>query len=85
MLAQAAVLLLCLLWGLLCLRFYVLISKENVGQRRIVAIAAGLGAGLLYVIGTYIAALLGPQGEGTQPPPVEQEVREAGEIRLKLR
>lgn len=84
MLAQAAVLLLCLLWGLLCLRFYVLISKENVGQRRIVAIAAGLGAGLLYVIGTYIAALLGPQ-ETASPPPAEQEIREAGEIRLKLR
>lgn len=85
MLAQAAVLLLCLLWGLLCLRFYVLISKENVGQRRVVAIAGGLGAGLLYVIGTYIAGLLKPAEAGTQPPPAVQEIRDAGEIRLKVK
>lgn len=54
MVFQAAIGTLCVLWGLLCLRFYRLISRENVMQRRIVAIAAGLGAGLIYILGTMI-------------------------------
>lgn len=54
MVFQAAIGTLCILWGLLCLRFYRLISRENVMQRRIVAIAAGLGAGLIYIFGTML-------------------------------
>lgn len=54
MVFQAAIWTLCILWGLLCLRFYRLISRQNVFQRRIVAIAGGLGAGLIYILGTMI-------------------------------
>lgn len=54
MISQAALWTLCILWGLLCLRFYRLIARENIMQRRIVAIAGGLGAGLIYIFGTMI-------------------------------
>ncbi len=54
MIPQAALWTLCLFLGLLCLRFYRLIARENVMQRRVVAIAGGLGAGLIYIFGTMI-------------------------------
>lgn len=37
--------LMCVLWGLVCLRVYFMISKRFVWQRHLVAIAAGLGGG----------------------------------------
>ncbi|MES2507951.1 MAG: hypothetical protein V4599_14695, partial [Verrucomicrobiota bacterium] len=58
MLVQSALLLLCFLWVMLCMRFYLLISKDNTMQRRLLAMAAGLGAGLIYVLGNMIITLL---------------------------
>lgn len=58
MLLKAAIPVLCILWVLLCLRFYTLISAENIWQRRFIAIGAGLGAGLLYLLGSMLLPLL---------------------------
>jgi hypothetical protein len=54
MLIEAAIPALCLLWLLLCLRFYTLISRDNPWQRRLIAMGAGLGAGLIWLLGSML-------------------------------
>ncbi|MES2737685.1 MAG: hypothetical protein V4672_15290 [Verrucomicrobiota bacterium] len=53
------------------MRFYMLISKDNTMQRRLLAIAAGLGAGLIYVLGSMIITLLKAPSPSDVPPAVE--------------
>lgn len=55
-----------LLWALICLRIYTLISKENSGQRRLIAIGGAVGAALIYVLTSNLVALL--QTPTTEPP-----------------
>ena len=63
--------LMCVLWGLVCLRIYTMISRHNVGQRRLIAIAAGLGAALVYLVTNMLVNyLLAPM-----PEPVHEPVR----------
>lgn len=50
--ATFLILLASLLWLLLCLRFWLMIDRKNTVQRRIIAIAAGLGAGMIYILGS---------------------------------
>lgn len=78
MLLEAAIPALCLLWILLCLRFYTLISRDNVWQRRFIAIGAGLGAGLIWLLGSLLLPWLRAQ-EAPPPPAVES----AGDIRVR--
>lgn len=78
MLPQALVIGACILWVLVCMRFYIAISAENVWQRRFIAIAAGLGAALVYTLGSMIVPLLKP---GAEPPPVER----AEDVRVKAK
>ena len=78
MLIKVAIIVLCILWLLLCLRFYSMISRNNVWQRRMLAIAGGLGAGLIYVLGTLMVPLFAPRAEDTAAD-APQEVR----IKLK--
>lgn len=75
---QAAIIVLCILWLLLCLRFYTMISRDNVWQRRLLAIAGGLGAGLIYVFGSLLAPLFAPPNDA---PAAEA----AQEVRIKMR
>jgi len=56
--AQLGILALSVLWLMLCLRFWLAVGRENPGQRRLLAIAGGLGAGLIYVLGAMILHLL---------------------------
>jgi Na+-transporting NADH:ubiquinone oxidoreductase subunit NqrD len=46
------------LWLLICLRIYTMISRRNVVQRRVVAIGAGLGAGLVYVVSNLLVSIV---------------------------
>lgn len=78
---QAALLLLCALWVLLCMRFYIVISKENVLQRRLIAIAAGLGAGLIYISGSMIITLL----QAPSPAEPQREVQQVEDVRVQSR
>ncbi len=55
---QFGIALMAVLWLLLCLRFWLLVGPKNPGQRHLLAIAGGLGAGLIYVLGTLILGLL---------------------------
>ncbi|MEN3941120.1 hypothetical protein WJU23_07495 [Prosthecobacter sp. SYSU 5D2] len=72
MLAKAALLVLSILWILLCMRFYTAISRENILQRRLIAIGAGLGAGLIYILGSMIITLLNSPMPSETPRPLEQ-------------
>lgn len=78
MLAKAALLLMCLLWMLLCLRFYRMIARENVVQRRVIAISAGLGAGLLYIVGSLMLTFLRESYEEESPI-----LEHAGEVKVR--
>lgn len=79
MVTQAALIVLSLLWVLLCLRFYTMISRENTWQRRLIAIGAGLGAGLVYILGSMMLTLL------NTPSPAEQEreVRQVEDVKVR--
>lgn len=46
------------LWILLCMRFWRAIDPEHLWQRRCIAIAAGLGGGMVYIIGTLMLQVL---------------------------
>jgi len=47
-----------ILWILLCMRFWWAIDSEHVWQRRFIAIGAGIGGGLIYLIGTMMLEML---------------------------
>jgi hypothetical protein len=47
-----------ILWMLLCMRFWWAIDSENVWQRRFIGIGAGVGGGLIYLIGSMMLEML---------------------------
>ncbi len=61
-----------ILWMLLCMRFWYAIDREHTWQRRFIAIAAGIGGGLIYLIGTMMLEML---KENPPQPPSGEEVR----------
>lgn len=65
-----------ILWGLICLRIYTMISKENPGQRRLIAVGGAVGAALIYVLASNLAALLqAPSSEATEATSDEGRVK----------
>lgn len=66
-----------ILWALICLRIYTMISKDNPGQRRLIAIGGAVGAALIYVLASNLAALL-------QTPSSEPAEAQAEEGRVKV-
>ena len=46
------------LWILLCMRFWWAIDREHTWQRRFIAVGAGLGGGLIYLIGSMMLEML---------------------------
>jgi hypothetical protein len=71
--STVTILIVSVLWLLMCLRFWSMISRENVWQRRLIAIAGGLGAGLIYILGTQVWGVL------TKPSPDDMRPIEAAE------
>jgi len=68
---QFGVSVLAVLWLLLCFRFWWMVGRKNPGQRHLLAIAGGLGAGLIYVLGQMVIGLL------QAPTKQEAEMRDA--------
>ncbi len=60
-----------LLWIAFCMRFWWVISRENVWQRRLIAIAAGLGGGLIYMFGSMAIQVM--QAAQAQQAPAERD------------
>lgn len=76
LLLEAAKIVPCILWLLLCLRCYTFISRDNPWQRRFIAMGAGLGAGLIYLLATMIISVLTAQtSHDTSAPGQSDEVR----------
>jgi hypothetical protein len=46
------------IWIMFCMRFWYAIDREHTWQRRFIAIGAGIGGGLIYIIGTMMLSLL---------------------------
>jgi hypothetical protein len=67
-----------IIWILFCMRFWYAIDQEHTWQRRFIAIGAGIGGGLIYLIGVMMLQLL------KEPPPPPQ-VLESSEIRVSPR
>ncbi len=65
---KAGVLIMAGLWLLMCLRFWRLAGPKNPGQRHLIALAGGLGAGLIYLLGTLMLGILNSPGRQDAPP-----------------
>jgi hypothetical protein len=78
MTGEFGVALMAVLWLLMCFRFWVMVGKRNPGQRHMLALAGGLGAGLIYVLGTMLLGLL------REPAEEPVEMKSGEEVRVKL-
>jgi hypothetical protein len=63
------------LWSLICLRIYTMISVENPGQRRLIAISGAVGAALIYVLASHVVAIIEAPLASDAPPADESRVR----------
>ena len=79
MTAKALILLASILWLLMCLRFWTMIDRRNKWQRHAIAIAGGIGAGMIYLLGYMIWQLLQIPSPHEPPP---SAVNQADEIRV---
>ena len=73
-----------LLWIAFCMRFWSAIDRDNVWQRRMIAIGAGLGGGLIYLLGTMMLTLQEPveiPEQDTEGAPLEMRVKRADEAK----
>ncbi|WP_395744751.1 hypothetical protein [Prosthecobacter sp.] len=68
-----------IIWILFCMRFWWAIDREHTWQRRFIAIGAGIGGGLIYLIGVMMLQLL------KEPPQAPVEERDETEIRVSPR
>ena len=57
----------CILWVLMCGRMWWVIDAKNVWQRHAIAVAAGLGAALFYVVGTMVWSTVQAKSEPVAP------------------
>lgn len=66
------------LWALICLRIYTMISVENAGQRRLIAIGGALGAALIYILAANVVSLL-------QAPSTESAPAADGRVKVRMK
>ncbi|MBB5031594.1 hypothetical protein [Prosthecobacter vanneervenii] len=71
-----------IMWILFCMRFWYIIDRDHVWQRHLIAIAAGLGGGLIYFVGTMLVQAL-KEPAPQQPAPIE--VKDGSDIRVSPR
>jgi len=56
------------LWALICLRIYTMISAENINQRRLIAMGGALGSALIYLLASQLVLVLqAPSKRDAQP------------------
>ncbi len=66
------------LWALICLRIYTMISIENAGQRRLIAMGGAVGAALIYILASNVVTLL-------QTPAEEVPAQENGRVKVQMK
>ena len=64
-----------ILWALICLRIYTMISSENIVQRRLIAIGGALGSALIYLLASNLVVIL--------QAPSASETQEEGRVRVQ--
>ena len=69
--SKTGILIMALLWLVMCLRFWRLAGPSNPGQRHLIALAGGLGAGLIYFLGTLVSGLLQRPSSAASDAPAE--------------
>lgn len=62
-----------LLWILMCGRMWWVMGRQHVWQRRLIAIGAGLGAAMIYLIGTTVWNSV--KRKDPPPPQSSEEIR----------
>jgi hypothetical protein len=67
-----------LLWSLICLRIYTMISLENAVQRRLIAIGGAVGAALIYILIANVVTIL-------QAPPAEAPQTDDGRVKVQMK
>lgn len=74
---EILVLLVSVFWIALCMRFWFMIDREHGFQRRLIAIGAGVGGGLIYMVGTMMLSVLREAEKQAQeaPVPVSESIR----------
>ncbi len=83
MTARFLILLASALWLLMCLRFWTMIDRRNTWQRHFIAIAGGVGAGMIYILGSMVWTLLRIPEEPVQPVP--SVIQDVADIRVAPR
>ena len=68
MVAQLLILLFCVLWLVICWRIWLVVGRQHAWQRHLIAIGAGGGAALFYIIGTLIWSAVKPVPKPMLPP-----------------
>jgi hypothetical protein len=66
------------LWSLICLRIYTMISVENAGQRRMIAIGGAIGAALIFILAANFVTIL-------QAPTEEPPQKDDGRIKVQMK
>ena len=68
---------LCLCWIFLCGRMWWTMDRRNVWQRHAVALAAGLGAGVFYFIGSFFISASATRAKAERDPvsPASETIR----------
>jgi len=69
---EILVFILSLFWIALCMRFWFMIDREHPMQRRLIAIGAGLGGGLIYILGTMLLSVWREAENQAKPAPAPQ-------------
>jgi len=67
-----------LLWSLICLRIYTMISVENAGQRRLIAIGGAIGAALIFILASNFVTIL--QAPSAEPPKTDD-----GRVKVQIK
>ena len=71
MTAQHFIIGFCLLWVLMCGRMWWVVGRNHVWQRHAIAVGAGLGAALFYLLGVMVWSAIKPKPEPAQSSSAE--------------
>lgn len=72
--ANALLIAFCLSWIFLCGRMWWTMDRRNVWQRHAVAVAAGLGAGIFYLVGSVLISANAARAKAVPVEPTSESI-----------